>query len=125
MSVLPMIDFAENRPADGPLLGDGRSVGFVFQLEQNRSGHWVLFQLTCVRSGPWGRTVRHLMKILGQKLCGFWCGARVERRTVRPWGADGPPVTSRFSQRRCFTECSGCLNRGRSAPRERIVREKL
>jgi len=35
MSVLPMVGFAGNRPADGPLLGGGQSACFRFGLEQN------------------------------------------------------------------------------------------
>ena len=46
-------------------------------------------------------------------------------RTVRPRGADGPPLYFQFVQRRCLSECSECLNGGRSANRARTVREGL
>ena len=42
------------------------------------------------QSGPGGRTVRHCFSILYQKGCLSGVGFKVELRTVRPWGADGP-----------------------------------
>ena len=69
MSILPMVGFAGNRPADVPLLG--------------------------------GRTVRY-------------------------WGAKGPPVSSLYSNRNVLDDgCCPKLNCGRSAPRERIIRKSL
>ena len=91
MSVLPMIDFAENRPADGPLLGDGRSVGFVFQLEQNRSGHWVLSQVVWRTFRPWGADSPQVTFSFSQKHFGFRAFEVLNRgqsahgvQTVRP-----------------------------------------
>jgi len=46
-------------------------------------------------------------------------------RTVRPRGADGPPLNFQFAYRRCLSECSEYLNGERSAPRSRTVREGL
>src|SRR6185312_13296283 len=71
--------------------------------------------MNCGPSGPWGRTVRLLLKILGQKHCGFCVCSLFELRTVRPWGADSPPVTSRFSQRRLQIGWFEVLNGGQSA----------
>ena len=85
---------------------------------------WVS-KMTCGPSGPWGRTVRLLLKILGQKHCGFCVCSLFELRTVRPWGADSPPVTSRFSQRRLQIGWFEVLSRGRSAPGVRTVRPGL
>jgi len=53
MSVLPRIGSAGNGPAYRPLLGGGQSASFWFELEQNRSELWVLFQIVL-------RTVRPL-----------------------------------------------------------------
>ena len=39
---------------------------------------------------PGGRTVLHCISILYQKGCLSGVGFKVELRTVRPWGADGP-----------------------------------
>ena len=64
MSILPMIGFAGNRPADGPLLGGGRSANFRFVPKQNHSGHWVLSQVV------W-RTVRPLRADSLQVTCSF------------------------------------------------------
>jgi len=98
MSVLPSIISAGNGPADGSLLG-GADNPPVPSLSSNRT---ILFtrycsNLYCGLSGPWVRTVRLLLKILGQKLCSFCVCSQVEWRMVRPWGADSLPVTSRFS----------------------------
>ena len=115
MAVLPRYISAGNRPADGPLLGGGRSAVISDELEQNRFWFCWWSKMNCGPSGPWGRTVRLLLKILGQKHCGFCVCSRFELRTVRLWGADSPPVTSRFSQRRLQIGWFEVLNRGQSA----------
>ena len=53
MSVLPRLVSVGNVPADGPLLGGGRSAVVSFELEQNRSWLWVVVQIVL-------RTVRTL-----------------------------------------------------------------
>ena len=45
MSVLSRFGSTGNGPADRPLLGGGWSAGFVFELEQNHSWLWVVFQI--------------------------------------------------------------------------------
>ena len=54
------------------------------------------------RSGPGERTVRHYTSIVYQKGCLSGVRFKVERRTVRPWGADGPPTNLRFVPDRLF-----------------------
>ena len=48
------------------------------------------------------RTVRHCISILYQKGCLSGVGFKVELRTVRPWGVDGPPANLRFVPERLF-----------------------
>ena len=50
------------------------------------------------QSGPEGRTVRDRSRELAESLVAF----KVERRIVRPWGADGPPANLRFVPERMF-----------------------
>ena len=45
MSVLSRYISARNRLADGPLQKRGRSAVVLFELEQNRSWLWVVFQI--------------------------------------------------------------------------------
>ena len=46
--------------------------------------------------------VRYYISNLYQKGCLSGVGFKVERRTVRPWGADGPPANLRFVPERLF-----------------------
>ena len=71
MSVLPMVGFAGNRPADGPLLGGGQSVGFRIVLEQNHSGHWVLSQVVWRTVRPLGVDSPQVTSSFSQKRFGF------------------------------------------------------
>jgi len=95
MSVLPMDGFARNRLADGPLMGGGRSAGFRFVLEQNRSGHWVLSQVVWRTVRPLGADSPQVTSSFSQKCFGFWafgvlnCGRSADgERTVCP-GSNG------------------------------------
>ena len=69
------------------------------------------------QSAPEGRTVRSRFRELAEALVGWrtvrhyiskmyqgvsLVGLKVERRTVRPWGADGPPANLRFVPERLF-----------------------
>ena len=67
MAVLPRFISAGNRPADGPLLGGGRSAP---------GGRTVRSYLGCARAEPF------LALLVVQN----------ELRTVRSMGADGPPL---------------------------------
>ena len=80
MSVLPMDGFARNRPVDGPLMGGGRSAGFRFVLEQNRSGHWVLSQVVWRTVRPLGADSPQVTSSFCQKLFGFWAFGVLSRR---------------------------------------------
>ena len=54
------------------------------------------------RSGPGGRTVRHFISKVVPERVSLWWGFKVERRTVHPWGADGPPANLSFVPERLF-----------------------
>jgi len=71
MSVLPMVGFAGNRPADGPLLGAERSAGFWFELEQNHSRLWVLSQVVRLMVRPWGADSPQVTSSFSQKRFSF------------------------------------------------------
>ena len=125
MAVLPRYISAGNRPVDGPLLDGGRSAVVLFELEQYRSWLWVVFQIVM-------RTVRSLgmdgpppVENYGTETPWFLCVLTGEWRTVRPWDADSPPLTSGFSQRCLQIGVFGVLNRGWSAPRVWTVRPRL
>ena len=45
MSVLPRFVSTGNGPVDGPFLDGGRSAVVLFELEQNHSWLWVVFQI--------------------------------------------------------------------------------
>ena len=51
---------------------------------------WWKSKLKGGRSAPWARTVHRSFQVLYQRGCFSGLGLMVERRTVRPWGADGP-----------------------------------
>ena len=71
MSVLPMVGFAGNRPVDGPLMVDGRSAGFLFEHEQNRSRLWVLSQVVRLIVRPWGVDSPQVTSSFSQKRFSF------------------------------------------------------
>ena len=83
MAVLPRFISVGNVPADGPLLGGGRSAVVSFELEQNRSWLWMVVQneLRTVRSmeadGP------PLKTETGAETWSFCMGCPNELRTVR------------------------------------------
>jgi len=71
MSILPLDGFARNRPADGLLLGGGRSAGFRFVLEQNHPRHWVLSQVVWWMVRPLGADSPQVTSSFSQKCFGF------------------------------------------------------
>ena len=83
MSVLPRFIFAGNGPADGPLLGGGRSAVVSFELEQNRFWLWMVVQneLRTVRSLEADRPP--LKPETDTEIWSFCMGCPNELRTVR------------------------------------------
>ena len=71
MSVSPRFISAGNGPADGPLQDGGRSAVVWFELEQNRSGHWVLSQVVWSTVRPLGADSPQVTSSFSQKRFGF------------------------------------------------------
>ena len=74
MSVLPMYISAGNRPADGPLQDGGRS------------------------ASGW-RTIRYCLFELELNRSWLWIVVQIELWTVRPLGADRPPLKPKTGRR--------------------------
>ena len=113
----------EGHTADGPPLRCGQSACVLKKSSREVVSLAWAERLYCGRSGPGARTVRRSLKNLTRDdftsgglhdVKGGWSAQGV--RTVRT-------SNFKFVQRRCLSECSECLNGGRSANRARMVRQ--
>ena len=93
MAVLPRYISAGNRPADSPLLGDGRSAVISFELEQNRSWLWMVVKTELRTVRDMGVDGPPLKPETGAETWSLCMGCQNVLRTVRPLGADGLPPT--------------------------------
>ena len=73
MTALPRTISAGNVPADGPLQDGGRSAVILFELEQNRSWLWVVFQIVLRTVRPLGADGPPPVENLGAKTLRFLC----------------------------------------------------
>ena len=73
MSVLPRFVSTGNGPVDGPFLDGGRSAVVLFELEQNHSWLWVVFQIVLRIVRPLGADGPPLVENLGAKTLRFLC----------------------------------------------------
>ena len=81
-----------NWMADSPAQG-GQTVRHTNQIcTRDLCRLWWKSKLNGGWSAPGARTVRRSFQVLYQRGCFSSLCLMVERRTVRPWGADGPPV---------------------------------
>ena len=111
--------------ADGPAQVGGRSATLFQKLSREVVSLAWAKRLDGGRSGLWTRTVRRSLNFLTRDIFASG-GLHVVKggrsaqgmRTVRP-------SNFKFVQRRCISECSECLNCGRSANRPRTDAKAL
>ena len=83
MSVLSRFVSARNVPADGPLLGGGRSAVVLFELEQNHFWLWMVVQNELRTVWSMGADGPPIKTETGAETWSFCMGCPNELRTVR------------------------------------------
>ena len=119
---ISLVGFKVERRTVRPWDEDGPQANLRFVPE--RLFLWFgLKKVNCGRSALGARTVRRLIRFLSRDV--FVSGGLHDVKGGRsvPGVRTVRPSNFKFVQRRCLSECSECLNCGRSANRTRTVRE--